>query len=121
MGIGGVRCTLMTTLKIVAEHPQGISRASSDANGSGEIEAGMDVRDLPEGGREVSLWVLDRGPGIPEAHRERVFTPFFTTKDKGTGLGLATVRKVMDAHRGRIEYTNPPNGGARFELRFPVS
>lgn len=94
---------------------------AADANGAGEIEAGMDVRELDEGGREVSLWVADRGPGIPEAHRERVFTPFFTTKDKGTGLGLATVRKVMDAHRGRIEYTNPPTGGARFELRFPVS
>jgi PAS domain S-box-containing protein len=93
---------------------------AADANGQGEIETGMAEDRSPEGKRELRVWVTDRGPGIPEAHRERVFTPFFTTKDKGTGLGLATVRKVMDAHRGKIDYTQPPGGGTRFELRFPV-
>jgi PAS domain S-box-containing protein len=94
---------------------------AADAVGSGGITCGLNLNDDHEGPGHVDLWVADDGPGVPEAHRERVFTPFFTTKDKGTGLGLATVRKVCEAHRGRVTLHHPPQGGARFELRIPLS
>jgi two-component system sensor histidine kinase PilS (NtrC family) len=49
---------------------------------------------------------------------DRIFNPFFTTKDTGTGLGLAIVHRVVEAHDGTIIVTNPDDGGAKFEIRI---
>lgn len=65
------------------------------------------------------LAVDDSGPGIADADRERVFEPFFTTKESGTGLGLATVRRHIEAHHGRIRAEASPLGGARFAIWLP--
>jgi len=93
---------------------------AADASERGVIvcRLGLDPEGSP--GRAVRLTVIDDGPGVPEVHREKVFTPFFTTKDRGTGLGLATVRKVADAHRGQVELDVSDGGGACFRLAFPV-
>ena len=69
------------------------------------------------GARQFHLVVQDSGPGIPATILDRIFNPFFTTKDTGTGLGLAIVHRVVEAHDGTIVVTNPPQGGARFEIR----
>ena len=69
-------------------------------------------------GRQIRLLVRDSGPGIPPAILDRIFNPFFTTKDTGTGLGLAIVHRIVDAHNGTISVTNPPQGGAQFEIRI---
>jgi nitrogen fixation/metabolism regulation signal transduction histidine kinase len=61
----------------------------------------------------------DNGPGIPEAERERVFEPYYTTKDHGTGLGLAIVRRIAFDHEGSVQVSASPLGGARFSLRLP--
>ncbi len=66
---------------------------------------------------QFQLVVRDTGPGIPPHILERIFNPFFTTKDQGTGLGLAIVHRVIEAHDGTIIVTNPEDGGARFEFR----
>lgn len=68
---------------------------------------------------EVHLVVADRGPGVPPAHRERIFERFFTTdaERSGTGLGLAIVRTVAEAHGGRVELVEAP--GAVFRLVLP--
>ncbi|HEV2294374.1 MAG TPA: ATP-binding protein [Tepidisphaeraceae bacterium] len=72
----------------------------------------------PESGaRQFHLVVRDSGPGISTAILDKVFNPFFTTKDNGTGLGLAIVHRIVEAHEGTISVTNPPDGGARFEIR----
>ena len=71
-----------------------------------------------DGVRQFRLLVRDSGPGIPPAILDRIFNPFFTTKDTGTGLGLAIVYRVIDAHDGTITATNPPGGGAQFELKI---
>jgi signal transduction histidine kinase len=63
--------------------------------------------------------VIDCGPGIPEAVRERVFEPFFTTKASGTGLGLAVVKRIVDAHRGTIDIVSGPEG-TTFTIRLPL-
>jgi PAS domain S-box-containing protein len=68
----------------------------------------------------VVVTVADRGPGIDEAVRTRMFQPFFTTKDKGTGLGLAMVHRIVTVHGGSIDVVTPPEGGTRFILTFPL-
>jgi len=70
------------------------------------------------GGRLV-IEVADRGPGIPEEDRERIFEPFFTGKTQGTGLGLAVVRRVIEQHGGTIAVLANPGGGALFRAEIP--
>ncbi|WP_375769988.1 ATP-binding protein [Archangium gephyra] len=64
--------------------------------------------------------VTDTGSGIPPELRERLFTPFFTTKATGTGLGLAIVQRTLDAHGGHIRIDSPPSGGTTFRLVLPL-
>jgi signal transduction histidine kinase len=68
--------------------------------------------------RQFHLAITDNGPGIPPGVLDRIFNPFFTTKDTGTGLGLAIVHRVIEAHDGAIIAQNVPGGGARFEIRI---
>lgn len=68
--------------------------------------------------RRFALTVRDTGPGIPADVIDRIFNPFFTTKDEGTGLGLSIVHRVIEAHNGVITARNHPDGGAVFEVRI---
>jgi len=65
--------------------------------------------------------VMDDGPGIPAELSDRIFVPFFTTKAKGSGLGLSIVRKIIDAHEGRIDLSSGSGTGTRFRVTLPVS
>lgn len=80
---------------------------------------------LSDSGQWVRLHVLDRGPGFSEPILQRAFEPYVTTKTKGTGLGLAVVKKIMDEHGGRIEIANQPSdavySGAQVSLSFKVA
>ncbi len=67
-----------------------------------------------------SLAVIDQGPGLTEAVRERLFTPFFTTRPTGTGLGLAVVQHVAMLHGGEASADNQPGGGAIFAVWLPA-
>jgi C4-dicarboxylate-specific signal transduction histidine kinase len=67
----------------------------------------------------VLLAVADRGAGIPEGKIDRVFEPFFTSKEHGMGLGLAICRSIVEAHGGRLHAANNPDGGATFHLALP--
>jgi signal transduction histidine kinase len=67
----------------------------------------------------VAMSVADDGPGVPADVRERIFNPFFTTRDAGTGLGLAIVHRIAEAHGGAVRVENRPSGGACFVLTFP--
>jgi nitrogen fixation/metabolism regulation signal transduction histidine kinase len=77
-------------------------------------EVTLDVRFLPTG--EVQIDVADNGAGVPEGLRQDVFLPFFTTKAKGTGVGLSLARQVVLAHRGSIAVADAPGGGALFRM-----
>ncbi|MBU0944846.1 MAG: sensor histidine kinase [Proteobacteria bacterium] len=73
----------------------------------------------PPGSEGVTIIrVADTGPGLRPEQMERVFQPFFTTRDLGTGLGLANVKKVMDYQGGSVLARNNPDGGASFSLIF---
>ena len=65
--------------------------------------------------------VADSGPGIPQAVRDRLFEPFVSTKESGTGLGLTICRRIVEDHGGRIEATDGRARGAVFTVRLPTS
>jgi signal transduction histidine kinase len=65
--------------------------------------------------------VEDSGPGVPPALRDKLFEPFFTTREEGAGLGLPIVRQIAQAHGGRVLAGDRPGGGARFEIHLPAS
>jgi signal transduction histidine kinase len=68
-----------------------------------------------------ALTVEDEGPGVPEPIREKIFNPFFTTKEKGLGLGLAIAERIVDQHGGFLDVENRAEGGARFTLLLPIN
>ncbi len=68
----------------------------------------------------LCLSLRDNGPGLPEELIANIFEPYATTKARGTGIGLAIVRKIAEEHGGRIAARNARNGGAIFELRLPA-
>jgi len=73
-----------------------------------------------DGAELQRISVCDNGPGIPRNVMPRLFRPFFTTKAKGTGLGLAVVQKIIVQHGGQVEVRNRPEGGAEFILTLPL-
>jgi signal transduction histidine kinase len=89
----------------------------------------LNARDaMPEGGTvtvaakvvdHVELSVADEGAGISEVNLDRIFSPFFTTKATGSGLGLSMAKDVMTRIGGEISARNRPQGGAEFTLSFP--
>jgi two-component system sensor histidine kinase FlrB len=94
-----------------------VTNARQAMNGQGVVL----LEAHPAGDGWVDIRVSDSGPGIPPQHRERLFEPFFTTRQGGTGLGLAIVKSVVDAHHGTIAAVDSPLGGACFSIRLPLS
>lgn len=72
-------------------------------------------------GNYVALTVRDRGVGIPEEYRSRIFDSLFTTKDTGTGLGLATCARIVSNHQGFIDVNSTPNYGSEFIVYLPAA
>ena len=74
-------------------------------------------------GRKPIPWVVveitDNGPGISPEDRERIFTPFFTTKQQGSGLGLATCQKIVGSHKGFISVKSKPDEGTTIRVSLP--
>lgn len=68
----------------------------------------------------VCVRIVDTGPGIAEADRARIFEPFFSTKDGGTGLGLALTHEIVVEHGGRIDLVSAPGQGTAFTIRLPA-
>src|SRR3569623_2102252 len=72
-------------------------------------------------GSRIHIEVEDDGAGVPHELREKIFTPFFTTREKGTGLGLAFVREIVADHGGAIQVSEAPGGGARFSFALDAA
>ncbi len=71
-------------------------------------------------GDKVQIDITDTGCGIPQEHIAKIFAPFFTTKSRGTGLGLAVVKKVIDRHMGQLEVESRVGEGTTFHIRLPI-
>jgi two-component system sensor kinase FixL len=78
------------------------------------------VETRPVGATQLEVIISDTGPGLPEALRDRLFTPFVTTKSEGMGIGLSICRSIIEAHGGAIWATSSPAGGAAFHITLPV-
>ncbi|RLS39097.1 MAG: two-component sensor histidine kinase [Planctomycetota bacterium] len=86
---------------------------------------------MPDGGQidvqtsahneRVTLCVIDTGKGMDERARKKAFEPFFSTKSNGSGLGLPTVRKIIEAHGGTIYCESEPSRGTKFTIELPAS
>ena len=87
----------------------------------GEIEPDPQFGVAPKLAPTIVIDISDNGPGVPPELSDRIYDPFFTTKVKGTGLGLGIVRKIVDAHDGRIDLNSTPDTGTRFRVTLPVS
>jgi len=94
---------------------ENLLRNAAQASGGA---AGVSASAALEGGKLV-FRVADSGPGLPPGAPDKVFEPYFTTKARGTGLGLAVVRRVVELHRGTIAAENRAQGGALFTLVLP--
>jgi signal transduction histidine kinase len=100
-------------LKIVAQNLMLNSAHATQGRGSVRVS----VTEAADGYR---VTVADNGPGVPPEVRERLFTPFFTTKARGTGLGLSTAKRLIESHGGTIAIECPPSGGTQVTLQFPT-
>ena len=72
-----------------------------------------------EGLREAAIVFGDTGPGVTSKARHNIFNPYYTTKPRGTGLGLPITNRIVKAHQGRIELQNKEGGGALFTIKLP--
>jgi signal transduction histidine kinase len=68
----------------------------------------------------VVIRVSDTGPGIPPPIKERIFQPFFTTKEEGTGLGLSIASRIVEEHDGWLDVSSEEGKGTTFVLTLPV-
>jgi len=103
----------------LASAVQNLVHNSIQVIGSGakvKISAQRDLKNIDM----VRISVSDNGPGVDLSQGEKIFEPFFTTKIQGTGLGLAVVSSVANAHQGCVDVTNNAHGGACFSLLLPI-
>lgn len=104
-----------------------VRNAVEALNGHGElhvstrVETGLQVR-LPEGPRQLaSVTIGDTGPGVAADVEPLLFAPFFSTKVRGSGLGLPVCHRIVSEHSGSIGYEPRPGGGALFRVTLPLS
>lgn len=90
---------------------------SSPRNGAIEITSAL----KGDGDQMAEVIIADEGSGVPTAHLSDIFKPFFTTKSRGTGLGLSNAKRIIEAHGGRIRVQNRDPSGAFFKTTIPVS
>jgi two-component system, NtrC family, nitrogen regulation sensor histidine kinase NtrY len=105
-------------VNLVRNAVEAIRDARPDAR-DGQPRGHVVVRAQPEESG-VAVMIADDGPGVPDAARERVFDPYFTSKPEGTGLGLAIVKKIVIEHNGSISAGRSDRlGGAEFVVFLP--
>jgi len=108
----GAPCRLLGHYEPLRRAFSNLLRNASEAmGGHGTIDISVS-RD----GQGIVVTIADHGAGIPDEVRHRVFEPYFTTKQDGTGLGLALVRQTVEAHNGSITVADTPGGGATFSI-----
>ncbi|MBN2626458.1 MAG: hypothetical protein JXA95_07315 [Spirochaetales bacterium] len=97
-----------------------IINACQAMDGRGEIRLSASVRDIRD---EPFLRISfkDSGPGIPPEKQEEIFKPYYTTKEEGNGLGLASCRSILSRHNGSIELDSRPGRGAEFIIHLPLN
>ena len=88
--------------------------------GGGVLKISAENNEDDEIGKSVVIKVQDEGVGIPAEHLDRIFEPYFSTKQHGSGLGLATIHSIVRRHGGRLTVVSEPGRGSCFEVIFPA-
>ena len=116
----GALCDRMMLGRVLANLVENAAQAATAAGNTPRIRITV-ASSAAE--RAAQLVIDDNGPGVSENLRERIFDPYFTSKEQGTGLGLAIVRKIMLDHGGdvRLDENRSPLGGARFVVTLPTA
>ena len=97
-----------------------VVNACEAMEGGGHITVQEDTGFAEPLGGVAVIRVTDDGPGIPEAIREKVLQPFFTTKEEGTGLGLSIVARIVEQHGGWLDLTSKEGEGTTFVITLPA-
>lgn len=92
-----------------------LMNAAQAMEGHGRVEV-----TITTAGGHCVVAIADRGPGMPDEVRDKAFDAFFTTKHRGTGLGLPIAKRVVDAHGGAIQIAVPPAGGTTISVALPI-
>jgi signal transduction histidine kinase len=123
-----LRCTLEPGLSLVAGDPTHLQQVvlnlainGMDAMDGAQVPVVLEVRTGREGSAAVVVEVIDHGRGIERNALPKLFDSFFTTKEKGLGLGLSIARTIVEAHGGRIWAENTAEGGSIFRFTIPVA
>jgi signal transduction histidine kinase len=91
-------------------------------NGAHAVQGRGRIRVAVEpNGTTCQIAITDSGPGISPDIRDKIFTPFFTTKSRGSGLGLPTVKRLIEAHGGQVAIDCPAAGGTTVTIQLPMS
>lgn len=98
-----------------------IQNAAESIDGKGTVTLRAHDESSRAGGRTVVLEVEDTGSGISPDVEERLFDPFFSTKDNGTGLGLPIAAKIIEQHKGTLDFETRPGDGTVFRITLPAS
>jgi two-component system sensor kinase FixL len=89
--------------------------AAHATDGRGHVRVTIEAHDAA-----CRIAFIDNGPGIPSEIRDKIFTPFFTTKARGSGLGLPTARRLIEAHGGQLSLESPSSGGTAVLITLPA-
>jgi signal transduction histidine kinase len=88
--------------------------------GGGRVVVRLEVRKEEEGEGQALIRVQDSGPGVPPDLLARIFDPYFSTHDTGTGLGLPIARRIVEEHGGTITAQNLPERGLEVTIALPL-
>jgi len=117
-------CAFESTLPQIEADPVLMPQALANLIRNGleamEGKGALEIRAYNRPGKKIQIEISDTGTGIPEDLRAKIFLPFFTTKEEGTGLGLSLVHKIVLSHNGHIRLENSKTGGATFVVALPV-
>jgi signal transduction histidine kinase len=113
---------IINAIEAVDSEGQVKIRVARSQNNRGEAQSpsGQPAWDAGEFQDEAIVEVSDNGRGINEEDLPRIFNPFFTTREAGTGLGLPAVRRIARAHGGRVEVSSAPGKGSTFSIHLPL-
>jgi signal transduction histidine kinase len=118
------RCSIPPDLPPAILDPEGMRTCLQNlvTNGIQAMPRGgrLDVRIQTDGAESLSLYVVDQGVGIELEDRDRIFEPYFSTKEAGVGLGLAITRRIIQDHDGEIGVSSAAEGGTEFHVRLPL-
>jgi two-component system sensor kinase FixL len=121
--LAGVRIDISGSAKPINVDPEMMKMVIQNLliNGAHAMQSAGTIRvEIGLVADQCTIAVRDAGPGIPAEVRDKIFAPFFTTKSRGTGLGLPTAKRFIEAHQGQIDVDCPPSGGTTVTVRLPA-